>query len=108
MVSPVVDVSPVLAKGPEPDVLYGLVASCVSAVASAALGGSDLDPARGLVEDAGEARGFDKGLDEDGGGVVELDPVFGQLLAHEAEDEGLVQGRGGEGDEPNEDWLVPY
>ena len=102
MISPVESSSPVLAEGPEPDVLYGLVAPDVPVVASAALGGADAGPSRGLVESAGEARGFDESLDEDGGGVVALGPVFRQLAADEREDVRAEVGVGdpGEDEEP--------
>ena len=39
-------------------------------MAAASLGGADVDPAGGRVGNAGEAWGFDKGLDEHGRGAV--------------------------------------
>ena len=46
---PVEGAFPVPAKGPEPDILAGLVEVPVPVVAPAPLGGADMDPARCLV-----------------------------------------------------------
>jgi len=98
MISPGESPAPVFAQGSEPDVLFRLIASGMAVVSAPSLGDADECPAGGLVEGAGEARGLDEGLDEDGGGVVALGPVVGQLAADEGEDVGaevgyLIQGR---------------
>ena len=50
----------------QPDVLFRFVVQLESVVAAAAAGGSDMGPARGLVEGAGVARSLDEDLDEYG------------------------------------------
>ena len=45
-------------EGAKPDVLFRLGAFRVAVVSSPALGGSDMDPARCIVDGAGMARGF--------------------------------------------------
>lgn len=75
--SPVQSSPPVLSEGSEPDVFPGLVPLGVPVVATAALGGSDLDPAWRLIQRAGEAQGLEEGLDEYGRGVVAVGPVVG-------------------------------
>ena len=64
MDSPVEGSLPVFSEGAKPDVLFRLGAFRVAVVSSPALGGSDTDPARCIVDGAGMARGFDEGLDE--------------------------------------------
>ncbi len=77
-----------LGEGTEPDILGGLAVLLGGVVAPASLGGADANPAGGPVDAAGEAGGFDEGLDEDGGGVVAAGPVAGQAAADEGEDVG--------------------
>ena len=47
---------PIPSEGPKPDILAGFVVVLVPVVASAALGGSDMDPARGPIEAIGVGR----------------------------------------------------
>ena len=58
----------------------------VPVVSPPALGGSDRDPARSLVDGAGVARGLDEGLNEHRGRVVALGLVPGQAAANDDED----------------------
>ena len=81
-----------LGEWTEPDILGGLAVLLGGVVAAASPCGSDADPAGGPVEAAGEAGGFDEGLDEDGGGGVAAGPVAGQTAADECEDVGSEVG----------------
>lgn len=56
-VLPVEDALPVLAQGPQPDVLLQLVMALVGVVAPAPLGGADMDSARSPVPGAGVGTG---------------------------------------------------
>ena len=68
---------PIASERPEPEVLAGLVAELVAIVAPAALGGCDVNPARGSMDGAGVARGLDEGLDEHERGAVARGPAHG-------------------------------
>ena len=98
---------PVFSEWSQPDVLFRLRAFRVPVVAPATLGGSDVGPARGLVDGAGVARGLDEGFDEHRGGVVALGPVLGQAPAHDGEDvrAQVVDIDPGQDEEP---WVVDH
>ena len=80
-ISAIVSAPPIYSQVPERDVLLGLVVLLLAAVTPASEGGSDVDPASGLVDGAGMARRLDECLDEYGGCVVALGPILMQAPA---------------------------
>ena len=83
---PIEGAPPISSEGPEPDVLAGFVVELAPVVATAPLGGPDMDPAGGPVDRSGIARCFDERFDQNRCGAVPLGPVCGQAPADDGED----------------------